>query len=588
MVFAQSASLSLSWTAPTKNTDYTAVSDLAGYKIYLGRNAGTYSQTISVGRVTSYVLKGLQPDTTYYLRLSAIDSAGNESELTKEQVTRTFHAPLPEVIQTTQDDSDGDGLSNSYEIRYGTRTDRFDTDRDGVSDASEIAHGSDPLDRGSRLESNTSSGCARWNSALPGLWNIAELTNYSANTRELRTFGYGSQGSLFYQQSQNVAGFARQDVLAHEYVAASSSVEGNFCARAFGETGNFLGRMLYYLPEGNPHKHRQFQFALTQKFSAGRTGPQIVPVNMFHPGLGLGDVGKVTANWLHLANANGSTESGLLYIHNSSGQVLHVEELILAPYEVRSIALHGLGAQWYGSARWSPSRAVTRFQLSVARYFYDNAYAFPSFDTALQVEGKTATGQAQYLAVDTFGRSVVLEISNALGTDVAAYVYIDGVRETLVLPPYGSVHLPLDGHVAPSSLTRVVLRSDEPESLSATAVHYARTSDGGLRYAYALRATEPLAPSLEGAYNTNLSQSPWISMVTSRSQNVRVIARRSNGDTVADLSVPIQGTASLDLSQYESPGQTGTVTLIPEEPGTLAAWMLRVRPWEYVIPAELH
>ncbi len=65
-------SASLSWSA---NTD----SDLAGYKVYVGTQSGVYAAPISVGQVTAYQLNNLAMNTTYFVSITAVDTAGNES-----------------------------------------------------------------------------------------------------------------------------------------------------------------------------------------------------------------------------------------------------------------------------------------------------------------------------------------------------------------------------------------------------------------------------------------------------------------------------------------------------------------------------
>jgi len=67
-----------------------------------------------------------------------------------------------------------------------------------------------------------------------------------------------------------------------------------------------------------------------------------------------------------------------------------------------------------------------------------------------------------------------------------------------------------------------------------------------------------------------------------------VVMRRTNGTKVVELRLPISDLLSIDLSSYESADRTGTVFVIPDEPGTISAWVLRVRPWEYVIPTEMN
>lgn len=72
-------------------------SDLAGYKVYYGTQAGTYSQVTNVGNVTTYVISGLTEGSTYYFAVTAYDTSGNESGSSAE-VSKTFVDTTPPVI----------------------------------------------------------------------------------------------------------------------------------------------------------------------------------------------------------------------------------------------------------------------------------------------------------------------------------------------------------------------------------------------------------------------------------------------------------------------------------------------------------
>ena len=69
---------SISWVAPTNNTDGSALKDLFQYKVYRGTSS---SPTTLVGRAAGeiFVDSGLSHDTRYYYRVKAIDFTGNES-----------------------------------------------------------------------------------------------------------------------------------------------------------------------------------------------------------------------------------------------------------------------------------------------------------------------------------------------------------------------------------------------------------------------------------------------------------------------------------------------------------------------------
>ena len=80
VVATATGSAMLSWTPPTQNTDGTALTNLAGYRVYWGTSQGNYtnSTTISNPGLSSYVVEQLTP-ATWYFALTAVNSAGAES-----------------------------------------------------------------------------------------------------------------------------------------------------------------------------------------------------------------------------------------------------------------------------------------------------------------------------------------------------------------------------------------------------------------------------------------------------------------------------------------------------------------------------
>lgn len=70
----------LSWTAPTENTDGSALTNLAGYRIAYGTSATAMTQTVQVSNpsVTSYLVDNLSPGT-YYFSVRAYTTNGTQS-----------------------------------------------------------------------------------------------------------------------------------------------------------------------------------------------------------------------------------------------------------------------------------------------------------------------------------------------------------------------------------------------------------------------------------------------------------------------------------------------------------------------------
>jgi len=63
-----SGSATLSWTPPTRNTDGTTLTNLAGYRIYYGTSASSLSRTVQIANpgIATYVVGNLSPATWYF------------------------------------------------------------------------------------------------------------------------------------------------------------------------------------------------------------------------------------------------------------------------------------------------------------------------------------------------------------------------------------------------------------------------------------------------------------------------------------------------------------------------------------------
>lgn len=92
-----SAAVSLAWDAPAQSSDGTALTDLAGYKIYDGSSAGTYTMVTDVGEVTAYTTEPL-PAGTYFFTVTAYDTSGNESDLSNEVVATVADNAAVQVL----------------------------------------------------------------------------------------------------------------------------------------------------------------------------------------------------------------------------------------------------------------------------------------------------------------------------------------------------------------------------------------------------------------------------------------------------------------------------------------------------------
>ena len=85
-----SGTVTLSWAAPTQNSDGSPLMDLAGYKIYYRKNSGSYNQAVQLDNpsITTFVVDQLSP-ATYFFAATAFSSTGVESSFSAE-VTRSI------------------------------------------------------------------------------------------------------------------------------------------------------------------------------------------------------------------------------------------------------------------------------------------------------------------------------------------------------------------------------------------------------------------------------------------------------------------------------------------------------------------
>jgi len=70
----------LSWTPPTRNTDGSTLTNLAGYRISYGTSATSLDKTVQVASpgITSCLVEGLTPGT-WYFSIKSYNSTGAES-----------------------------------------------------------------------------------------------------------------------------------------------------------------------------------------------------------------------------------------------------------------------------------------------------------------------------------------------------------------------------------------------------------------------------------------------------------------------------------------------------------------------------
>jgi hypothetical protein len=85
-----SGNATLSWDAPTSNTNGTALTDLSGYRIYYGASEDDMIETVQITNVgiQTYMIENLGPGT-WYFAIRSLSSEGTESPLS-DVVSKTI------------------------------------------------------------------------------------------------------------------------------------------------------------------------------------------------------------------------------------------------------------------------------------------------------------------------------------------------------------------------------------------------------------------------------------------------------------------------------------------------------------------
>jgi len=80
----------LTWVAPQTNADGSTLNDLAGYRIYYGTSAGSYTESVTISdpQTTTYTVQNLAA-STYFFVLRAYDKSNVESASSAE-VSKTI------------------------------------------------------------------------------------------------------------------------------------------------------------------------------------------------------------------------------------------------------------------------------------------------------------------------------------------------------------------------------------------------------------------------------------------------------------------------------------------------------------------
>jgi hypothetical protein len=88
---SSSSSVKLSWSPPTRNENGSALTNLAGYRVYYGKTSGRYAYSLAIGsaHITSAVIESLEA-ATWYFAIKSESSSGALSDFSTETSKTVF------------------------------------------------------------------------------------------------------------------------------------------------------------------------------------------------------------------------------------------------------------------------------------------------------------------------------------------------------------------------------------------------------------------------------------------------------------------------------------------------------------------
>lgn len=485
-------------------------------------------------------------------------------------------------------DTDSDGLSDGKENSLGTSPTKADTDGDGVGDGVEVTDGTNPKDVGSFYAGLGASVCSEWNGSLGGMLNIMEHVNLTPDkiplSSVLRTISGAAQSPVKY----SINGGSQYDLLVHGLTGYSVNSYGLICSsERRGRGGLFDGRMVHYKLDSAG----AYQFAMAMPFSAGLSGKQHVGFNTVQPSSAEKDAGNLVADWIQLTNLESKRQRGQLSFYSQSGAKLNTQRVSLAAGGRSDFPAHDLGVSepgqtGYGFAEWIPDTAGAKFLLRSIRYYYDNPGTSESFAGALQVSGKTGTGEPLILPLDARKSNVVIEITNVrnISTRTSIKIYDQAgaivFSGTPIIKSRSTLHVLANTYLA-GMKGLAIIDGEKSTSLIANALHYQNGKAGAVDTFFAIEGQEAFKGTLRGSYNTYLGQrcEIWVANPSSSVVSVNINLTRVDGTVPSPdqtSEIPGHGIKTYDLCSRDTADVYGVVTVTPPTGKSVISHVIRV------------
>lgn len=464
-------------------------------------------------------------------------------------------------------------------------------------DGQEVTDQTNPLDGGSSLSVLGTEICAEWTGFLDGVWNISEFANMGDEPLEVLTNLYSLTGVLKSTTSFAIEARSQYDLLVHGLRGSAANTYGKICSNHSGAAGALDGRMVYYKPVTSGREAGTFQFAFAMPFNPGLPGEQILLFNTYQPSFALSDSRNLVANWIHVLNNSPGVGRGRLDFYAMNSALLGSFAVELAEGERRDYAAHHFGKDKVGFVRWTPADPQRFFQLRNVRYLYDNSRLTNSFATAFQLEALKPSGERLVMPFQTDPRQMsILELANTSEQTIEVEIELlhgQTWTGTVVLQPRETRHLILNSIIGDSTSGMVAVKSNRLNSLVSVVMQYKRFNDGKIAYMYGVAGKQALGDLVQGSFNRHLSQDNELVILHDQDepQTVSISLVAENGEVLGVdpqiVELNGRGATRVVLNNTIPLNRYGVIRLQPERRNSVAAYVLRRRGNEYVMPTPL-
>ena len=497
------------------------------------------------------------------------------------------------TVQGVNENGAGE-LSNTASGVRGTEGSEDDCDGDGVSDEQEIIDGTVVCDPGSFQLHLKSPAYTKYNTFLEQI-NFLELTASGTQTVTAIVSAYNLDGSLLAQQNVSIAPLSQIDVDINSLVGRNDVygvIRIDFNAQTPGAT--LIGRMTNYRrnEDGNTHS-----FVFTRELRNPTRGPTYSTGNSIDPQ----GRGYLVPNWAEIINLDTVEQTFIYNLYHQTGQLADSQTIILAPLAEFDVqAGHEIGDGVY-TAEVRPLDGAAPYIAAVTRYSSNAAPGETpkTYNFAIPLEARSGNGSAQYVNISNqlggcWSQTNWIEVVNVREKIVTANIDFRNAAgqsiavDEISLSPMEQFHFNASAFVEKGAIGSAKITASDPAALvTQSAIYFHDCETDLLQTGYASIGRIPGRDVVAGTFNTFLQTQNLLSVIGAESDAAEFdLELRAGGTQIFGDTNSLLGTESISFNLSEqqvfatTEDSNGTVTIRTTDPSAILAENLRLREVE--------